>query len=385
MTKIPQIHKLSKASQMSLLAVVILLGAILFTVSSALQQQNGASNASGTTCYTFGPISTCNNQIQPIPTTYFGYYPTSTPYRYPTPISSGQYCKQVWTGFTYTTQCYTPTPLPPTPRPIATPTPVTIRPTCAPPPTCYSFGRMICVEPIYGWCNVTPPVQTATPTPVVNPTIKPTWAPTLFPTAWPTNVPTSAPTAVPQPTSTPAPGSTLIAVTVGLQGIGLAGDNANPGSQGNMNPLHPSRTITADVYDSQNQLVVSEQGTVIFDKSSGMFKGTVNLGDNFVTGSYTVKIKTDQYLRSLVSGIQTITSGQTTTLPQVSLIAGDINGDNQINIVDYNILIGCYSDLLPAANCTDANKVLSDLDDDGYVNQFDYNLFLRELSNVGGQ
>src|SRR6266568_5022277 len=46
--KIPQVHKLSRASQLSLLAVVILLGAIFFTVNSSLQQHNTAGHASGT-------------------------------------------------------------------------------------------------------------------------------------------------------------------------------------------------------------------------------------------------------------------------------------------------------------------------------------------------
>jgi hypothetical protein len=31
------------------------------------------------------------------------------------------------------------------------------------------------------------------------------------------------------------------------------------------------------------------------------------------------------------------------------------------------------------------NEVRADLTDDGNVNQFDYNLFIRELTNLGGQ
>ncbi len=217
------------------------------------------------------------------------------------------------------------------------------------------------------------------------PTLRPTPVPTAIPTRTPTVIPTSVPTAIPIPTDTPIPGSTVIAINVGLHGIGLGGDSANPGSQGNMSPLHPTRTIRADIYDTQNQLVMSQQGTVNFDGSSGRFKGTVDLGNGFTTGLYTVKVKTDQYLRGLVPGIQSISAGQTNTLPAVILVAGDINGDNAINIVDYNILIGCYSDLLPATDCTATNNGLADITDDGHVNQFDYNLFLRELTNIGGQ
>jgi len=124
---------------------------------------------------------------------------------------------------------------------------------------------------------------------------------------------------------------------------------------------------------------------VSYNTTTGNFTGNIDLGADFNTGIYTVKIKTDKYLRGLVTGIQTITKGQINTLPSLTLVTGDINNDNQINIVDYNILIGCYSDLLPAVNCTDSNKDLSDLTDDNGVNQFDYNLFIRELTNIGGQ
>jgi hypothetical protein len=224
-----------------------------------------------------------------------------------------------------------------------------------------------------------PTLLAPTSTPMPIPT------PTTAPGVTATPVPTAMPTVMLSPTAVPAPGDTLLNVTLGLQGIGTAGDSASPNTDGDMNPLHPQRTVTATVFNSQNQQVASQQGTVTYNSSTGYFDGTVDLGQGFATGSYTVKIQTPQYLRGLVPGIQTITSGQTNTLPYLSLIAGDINGDNQINILDYNVLMGCYSDLLPATNCNPTNNALSDLNDDGAVNEFDYNLFLRELTNVGGQ
>jgi len=80
-----------------------------------------------------------------------------------------------------------------------------------------------------------------------------------------------------------------------------------------------------------------------------------------------------------------LTSGQTNTVSEFAMVTGDINNDNQINILDYNILMGCYSDLLPAVSCNGGDSLLADLTDDGNVNQFDYNLFLRELGNITGQ
>ena len=63
----------------------------------------------------------------------------------------------------------------------------------------------------------------------------------------------------------------------------------------------------------------------------------------------------------------------------------NINNDNKLDILDYNTLIGCYSDLAAATSCNYTQKTASDLNDDGTVNQFDYNLFLRETAIQPGE
>lgn len=464
-------HKLSTASQLSLLAVVILMGAVFFTVNSALQEQQSGSHASSTSAITVTTPSCIANGYIGSGVKIYWTYPGikgvdissnssfSTLYHKTVNGNSSAatigfsrnisgtgpvnltlnpghvYYVRTWNGSTHSpiTKFVVPSCSPKVtlkPRPTCTPRPVckpgfctlplpppggwcptgptiTLAPTCAPPPQCFQHGVMICTIPFGGWCHVTPkptctppppclfttprcmitvPVGgwcrvTPTPTCTPRPVCKPGFCtlPLPPPGGW---CPTG-PTVTPAPTF--VPGSTLLSFTVGLHGIGTAGDSANPNSTGNMDPLHPTRVITVQVYDVQNQLVASQEGTILYNKTTGKFNGTVNLGSSFATGLYTVKVKTDQYLRALVPGIQTITAGKTNTLPLVTLIAGDINGDNVINIIDYNILIGCYSDLLPATNCSATNKVLSDLNDDGQVNMYDYNLFLRELTNIGGQ
>ena len=84
-------------------------------------------------------------------------------------------------------------------------------------------------------------------------------------------------------------------------------------------------------------------------------------------------------------GIITLIKGKITQLPSVTLVVGDTNNDNKLDVQDYSLLMGCYSDLLPAKNCTLASKPLSDLNDDTAVNQTDYNLFYRELSTNPAQ
>ena len=239
------------------------------------------------------------------------------------------------------------------------------------------------------------PTVAPTQAPIITPTIIPSATPTPTqiptPTPTPTQIPptsTPKPTVVP-PTSTPVPtlqpSDTTLTITLLLHGIGKGGDSANPNGGGNKNPLHPQREINIEILNAQNQLVLSKIGTINYSLTNGNFTGTVNIGTALASGNYIVKVKTLQFLRSIVPGIQTLNKGQNNILQSTVMINGDINSDNALNILDYNILMGCYSDFQPAKSCTAQNKLLSDLDDDGATNQFDYNLFLRELTNRDGQ
>jgi len=171
-----------------------------------------------------------------------------------------------------------------------------------------------------------------------------------------------------------------------LHGIGDSGDNANPTSNSlsNKNPQHQAHTITVSVYNTTNQLVINKLGTITYNPDDGDYTGVVPMGTTLTTGDYTIKIKADSYLQKRIPAIVHIVPATTMNMPTVSLIAGETTGDNVISILDYNMLLGCYSDLLPPTFC-DANKqVLTDLNDDGNVNQIDYNLFLREITVQNG-
>ncbi len=196
----------------------------------------------------------------------------------------------------------------------------------------------------------------------------------------PTATPT--PTKIPTPTATPIPNATVFNVTVFMHGIGNSGDNANPtaNSLSNKNPLHTTRSVQVELIDSQNTLVVTKTGSLTYVPTEGNFKGAVNMGTNVSSGNYIIKVKSPQYLKRRISGFLAITGGQNISLPAVTLVTGDINNDNILSILDYNILIGCYSDFGPAISCNATLKVQSDVTDDGKVDQFDYNLFLRDLS-----
>ncbi|HVF69469.1 MAG TPA: hypothetical protein VNA13_02790 [Xanthomonadales bacterium] len=228
------------------------------------------------------------------------------------------------------------------------------------------------------------------PTPTtIRPTSTHTPVPTHILTPTPTRVSTPTPTITPttalSPPATLVPGGTRLSFTLLLHGLGRGGDSANPNGVGNINPLRRQRPLIVELFNSKNQLVLTRNGTISYNPTPGNFTGIVDIGNTLSTGAYTVKVKTTQFLKSLVPGIQTITQGTVNLLPSTTLVSGDIDSNNQINILDYNILIGCYSDFLPPVSCATGNKELSDLHDDGNVNQFDYNLFLRELTNIQGQ
>lgn len=228
------------------------------------------------------------------------------------------------------------------------------------------------------------PVPTSTPTPSPTPKASPTPVATLTPTA----VPTPIATLTPAPTSIPA--KYKYSLDVVLHGIGSGGDNANPNANSfsNKTPLHPDLKAFVSIFNASNQLSATAAGEVLYNTTSGSYKGIASTDTEIPDGPYTVRVTVDKHLTRLLPGIQsfTVSSSESAQLPQVAVVAGDITRDNKLDIRDYNILLDCYSDLAVAPNCADPKKKTdSDLNDDGNVGQFDYNLFLRELSTQLGE
>ncbi len=180
---------------------------------------------------------------------------------------------------------------------------------------------------------------------------------------------------------------TILALNILLHGIGAAGDNANPtgNSLSNKNPLRPTRNMEVSIYNINNQLVSSTSGIINYSSASGSYTGRVITKDKLSPGSYNVRVGASQHLTSLLPGIQTLKADEVNPLPAIALITGDIIHDNILNILDYNQILDCYSDNLPAPACPDLVKKTSvDINDDGPVNGTDYNLFVREISVQNG-
>jgi hypothetical protein len=216
--------------------------------------------------------------------------------------------------------------------------------------------------------------------------ILPTATPSPTPTPSPTAVPSQGPTPTPDPTPTPTSGNTGLELNVLMDGIGNAGDNANPtaSSLSNKAPVHPTRDAVAEVFDTNNNLVATASGNITYSSASGSFVGTMYTSAPITDGDYTIKVRSDYHLTRLVPGVEHLIPNQVNQISTVELVAGDANNDNRLDILDYNLMIGCYSDLEPAVSCTPDAQVSTDFNDDGNVNEFDYNLFLRELSTQPG-
>jgi hypothetical protein len=180
-----------------------------------------------------------------------------------------------------------------------------------------------------------------------------------------------------------------------LHGVGSAGDNPNPqgSSLSNKSPIHPQRELRVEIFDSRNTPVSTASGAINYDAQTGSFKGAIPFDSAVKEDNYIIKVKTPRYLRRRVPGIQKITPGKDNRIARVDLVAGDTNGDNALDVLDYNAFLDCgYGELEPLPN-DDDNSVFNskecqnhrpainiDINDDGFIDSTDYNLFLRELS-----
>lgn len=177
------------------------------------------------------------------------------------------------------------------------------------------------------------------------------------------------------------PTNTSANLEVKLQGI-------EPGSH----IVDQQRTATIKIFDntkSFDSATFTASDTLTFDSVSGKF---VNSNFNFgalPAGEYQMVIQIDTYLDEQ---LKTLTGEKNFTLDGlndlkiagVEMKSGDIapenHGDNYVNIIDYNALIGCM-DGAPQGACL--NKKFADLNNDGVVDQKDLDILLLNFGDVG--
>ena len=111
--------------------------------------------------------------------------------------------------------------------------------------------------------------------------------------------------------------------------------------------------------------------------AAGSAFGTFTL-TNAPNGTYDVAIQSSKSLRVVVPNV-TITA--VTVLPDVTLPAGDANGDNMVDIGDFGVLVNAYNGdvTLPGSNYDSQ----ADFNYDGVVDIADFGLLVNEYGNAG--
>lgn len=185
------------------------------------------------------------------------------------------------------------------------------------------------------------------------------------------------PTSTPTPTPVPVPGDNLVI----FDSINFGGIlDANSTS-------HPDKNITIYLYGTTDDPNKDIEGKTVTPKNfpkALKFNATkksyesdpLNIGN--IPDGTKVLIKIDKYLRkniqytkvALPDGAFVINISSSNT----DFVPGDIDGDNVINIKDYNIIAGCFGE----KSCN--NKDIADLNEDGAIDGIDYNIFLKSLS-----
>jgi hypothetical protein len=125
-------------------------------------------------------------------------------------------------------------------------------------------------------------------------------------------------------------------------------------------------------------------GTLTFSPTTFTYKGEINLG-NLPTGNYQVFVRFDNTLYKQTTGFPLLTLGQTTVIPDIKLVSGDIDrgtgSEDDMTIDDYNLFIACYKE---KEICTPQAKTRADLDDNGILDIIDLHLMLRGFANREG-
>lgn len=194
---------------------------------------------------------------------------------------------------------------------------------------------------------------------------------------------TTAPRTTITPTTPPVTGNTYLAFVVGLDGIGATGDQSNPNAPSGNEPKTTTRDFKVEIFDGSQK--AAEKSAQITYNQAKKFETRidvtteVNSGKIVASKPYIIKVSAPGYLtRTVPPGQILVNKGQVNNLggstQQINLITGDMDPDNDLDIMDYNILLSCWT-----KDATGDCKVADLTDNAGKINQDDYTLFLREL------
>ena len=122
-----------------------------------------------------------------------------------------------------------------------------------------------------------------------------------------------------------------------------------------------SKPVTVSLYNPDNSLAAS-----VTANADGTFSLTAP------AGTYSAKATASGFLSA--EGSVTLTGGSTSTMPTISLLAGDIDNDNDIDQFDAMTIGMSYNTAVPAA---------ADLNNDGIINVLDLELLAQNYRETG--
>ena len=181
----------------------------------------------------------------------------------------------------------------------------------------------------------------------VEPSPTPFSSPTLIPNGSPQPTTTNTPLESPTPTSTFTP---------------LPSPTATPSPNGSLNgQVIAGKPVTISMFDANNVVIAS-----VVANPDGTFSLTA------LAGNYTVVAMSSGFLSH--QGPAIITAGNTTGKPTISLLAGDIDGNNIIDQFDALTIGMSYNTVTPSA---------ADLNNDGTINFLDLELLAENYRKTG--
>ncbi len=177
------------------------------------------------------------------------------------------------------------------------------------------------------------------------------------------------------PSPTPPPGSTALVFNLGLDAFSSTDPSKIKDSL---------RHFIIQLRDKKGNVVSTQNTNLTFNKSTKKFTGSLPLPPALQNSDFNLSIQSPGYFQSTTTQILSSLSGKTKTVSLPDLTAGDIDGDDESNILDFNTLLSCSifsKDNSRACNDKTGRslKTAADLNGDGEVDQDDYTILLRNL------
>ncbi len=185
------------------------------------------------------------------------------------------------------------------------------------------------------------------------------------------------------PAPLPVATGTTLALSIGLSGVGSVGDRVTSNASSSNKSPKSTLAATVTLFSGTTQVGGAISAALTYNSSSGKFEGPASL-PGVAAGSYTVKVSALGHLRKSAGTVNIVINQSVPA--SANLFAGDIDADNDIDIFDHKILLGCSIFASPAQKVDCVGKQSeSDLNLDGKVDQYDYNLFLRDYGAQTGE